>query len=59
MSLKKNINFEIYIPDNTFQNFNDLNKKKIEKLIKKAKENIKDEKSMFSSECRKVNGGRF
>ncbi len=49
MSLKKNINFEIYIPDNKFQNFNDLNKKKIEKLIKKAKENIKDEKSMFSS----------
>ena len=49
MSLKKNINFEIYIPDNTFQNFNDINKKKIEKLIKKAKENIKDEKSMFSS----------
>ena len=49
MSLKKNINFEIYIPDNTFQNFNDLNKKNIEKLIKKAKENIKDEKSMFSS----------
>merc|ERR1711991_130922 len=36
-------------PDNMFSNFNNLNKKKIENLIKKAKENIKDSKSMFSS----------
>ena len=49
MSLQKNINFESFIPDNTFQNINDLNKKKIENLIKKAKENIKDNKSIFYS----------
>ena len=49
MSQKKNINFESFIPDNMFQNFNSLNKKKIENLIKKTKENIKDNKSMFYS----------
>ena len=49
MSLKKNINFESFIPDNMFQNFNSLNKKKIENLIEKTKENIKDNKSMFYS----------
>ncbi len=49
MSLKKNINFECFIPDITFSNFNNLNKKKIENLIKKTKDNIKDSKSMFSS----------
>ena len=32
-----------------FQNFNSLNKKKIENLIEKTKENIKDNKSMFYS----------
>ena len=28
MSLQKNINFESFIPENTFQNLNTLNKKK-------------------------------
>ena len=49
MSLKKNINFESFIPNSMFQNFNSLNKKKIENLIEKTKENIKDNKSMFYS----------
>ena len=49
MSLQKNINFESFIPDNTFKNFNNFNKKKIENLIKKTKENIKDKKSIFYS----------
>tara|TARA_Y200000002_G_scaffold92030_1_gene74211 strand:- start:7720 stop:8940 length:1221 start_codon:yes stop_codon:yes gene_type:complete len=49
MSLKKNINFESYIPENVFKNFNNLKKKKIENLIKKAKGNIKDNKSVFYS----------
>ena len=49
MSPKKNINFESFIPNSMFQNFNSLNKKKIENLIKKTKENIKDNKSMFYS----------
>ena len=49
MSLKKNINFESFIPNSMFQNFNSLNKKKVENLIEKTKENIKDNKSMFYS----------
>ena len=47
MSLQKNISFESFIPENTFQNLYSLNKKKIEKLIKKTKENIKENKNVF------------
>ena len=49
MSLQKNINFQSFIPDNTFPNFNGFNKKKIENLIKKTKEDMKDNKNMFYS----------
>ena len=49
MILKKNINFESFIPENTFQNNNILNKEKIENLIKKTKEKIKDHKNVFYS----------
>ena len=49
MSLQKNISFESFIPENTFQNLYSLNKKKIEKLIKKTKENIKENKNVFYS----------
>ena len=49
MSIQKNINFESFIPDNTFPNLNSFNKKKIEKLIKKTKGNIKENKNVFYS----------
>ncbi len=49
MTLKKNINFESFIPVNKFKNFNNFNKAKIEHLIKKTKDNIKENKNIFHS----------
>ena len=49
MSLKKNINFESFIPLNEFKNLNDFNKIKIEHLIKETKDNIKEKKNVFHS----------
>ena len=47
MSLKKNINFESFIPLNEFKNLNDFNKIKIEHLIKETKDNIKKKRTYF------------
>lgn len=49
MSLQNNINFESFIPNHEFKNLNNFNKKKIERLIKKTKENIKEDKNVFYS----------